>query len=148
MGTTIEVSSMMVDYELLPSQGRNPFYDPTVPDHEIGRYKITITKNGDRGLPNEMRGVHPSHHEPVGLIVLLRIYQPENRNGKHGVWGNVPAPTIKKFTPLEQDPDRLGDIPSFSHLIDLMSTTGYYTSRPTTPATNCLNKRGEHLPGL
>lgn len=93
-----EPKSSVVDYQLVPSKGKNPFQDPTVTaGEEIGEYVLHLTLSGKTGQTNEMR-VDPFELKNMSWsILMLRIYgrDPSTAGQEPSRWGWVDVPKIE-----------------------------------------------------
>lgn len=93
-----EPKSSLVDYQLTPSKGKNPFEDPTVTaDEEIGEYQLHLTLSGKTGQANEMKVDPFVLKNNNWSILMLRIYgrDPSTAGKEPSRWGWVDVPKIE-----------------------------------------------------
>jgi len=90
------------DYDLIPDSGKNPWQEYIANDFERGVYTIHLTRDGDKGLLNERRAIHPNGGSNT-CFIIMRLYRTEEGaddtflGDRNRAFGSVPAPIVKKL---------------------------------------------------
>lgn len=81
--TRIREAFTLSDTAITAYEGSNPYWDPAACSDKSNRYRVHLTKRGTRGLENEMSAVADDLDGPVGTVLMMRIYLPEDKDSPH-----------------------------------------------------------------